>query len=185
MTDLFADLKTCWSGLKLQHCERVLPRSVWPYLTQRGLLGYAKVRAGREDRWDFDEAGIGCLTVAVHADDGALIDIVAFEPNKPNQWLVRTGNGYFLGENILATAERGIWTDADVPVVVPTPLEWLQMGGRAVCIVDPTPRSLARIRNLGTLKVPSPRFAQALRLQMSRPPRLPEIKILEREKHAA
>lgn len=183
MINLYEDLKMCWDGLKLQHCERLFSPTVWPYLTGDGLLGYAKVSVSSGDRWDFAEDGIGCLTVAVHSDQ-QLVDIVAFPPSKPDQWLVRTGNGVFLGEDHLIEAEMN-WNPEHIPLVVPTVLEWLHTKGQSICIVDPIPDALRRLRDLDALEVPTKEFGQVLRLQMSKPPRLPEITIVKGARDAA
>ena len=184
--NLFADLKTCWSGLQMQHCQRVLPQSIWPHLSKRGLLGYAKISVDSDDKWDFDEAGKGHLTVTVYSDEDSseVADIVAFDPAASDRWYLRTGAAGFLGEHILAENERA-WDYDQPPLVVPSPMEWLKAGGNAVCVINPSTSALARLRDLKMIRVPSARFAAGLRLQMSKPPRLPEIKVVGGIRRAA
>lgn len=183
MSDVYEDLKLCWEGLKMEHCQRIFSAAVWPHLTGGGLLGYAKVRICADERWEFAEDGVGCLTVAVH-ELGQLVDIVAFPPDRPNHWLVRTGLAEFLGEDVLIEAEDN-WNPENIPLVVPTVLEWLETKGRSICLVDPTPSALRRLRNLEAIEVPTREFGQVLRLEMSRPPRLPEITITKGARDAA
>ena len=58
-----------------------------------------------------------------------------------------------------------------------TPLDWLRSGCSGACVTQWTPESRAAVRQVEAIDVTSPKFARALRLELTRPPRIPEIEV--------
>lgn len=66
-------------------------------------------------------------------DDPALIDLVAFDPVRPNHWQTACGEGVMLGE---AAYQEAMFDDLPLPVFK-DPLRWLQSGGAGMFPLDP------------------------------------------------
>jgi hypothetical protein len=114
-------------------------------------------------------------------EDGCIIDLIAFKPDDPDAWCNRVGNCWALGMDDINTA-RDAWGSL---FLHPTPLDWLRSGGRGACVVEWNHEARSTLRNVGEIDVTSPKFAQALRLELARPPRLPEISIKRMRRGAA
>ncbi len=59
-----------------------------------------------------------------------IVDLIAFQTNAPARWLWRTGNAWALGSHLLAGPT------GEPTHIVATPLEWMNAGGDAVCLLD-------------------------------------------------
>ena len=114
---------------------------------------------------------------------GAIIDIVAFDPEKPDEWFLRTGNAWALGMDAIAEA-RDNWTGNRI-FLSATPLDWLRAGMRGACVIDWTLDAVTTLRDAVEIQVAEPRFARALRLELSRQPRITEIAVKTGTRHAA
>lgn len=71
----------------------------------------------------------------VRTADGKLIDVVAWRPDNPAQWWLRTGNGLILGASEL---ERVSWTALPCYLVA-TPAAWRRADRArtcAICLLD-------------------------------------------------
>lgn len=173
--------------LTLAQCKRLATLGVtcWPDLTARGLIGVARVSISG-DLFDYDEAGKVHIVLPV-SDDGELVDLVAFDPINPDDWALKTGNGTALGESrIIDALDKQGWPDAKALELFPTPLEWLRADCRGACIVDGfKPATASRLRRLTHIVCSTDKFMRALRLQLSRPPRIPEMSVLEAKRNAA
>lgn len=175
------------AALQLRHCQRLAALGVrdWPAMTQDGLLGMTRASVGPDDLWTPDDAGQPHVCVAV-VEDGAIVDIVAFRPDQPDAWALRTGNGWALGVDNVQAARSG-WTEEQWTLHLhATPLDWLRASCIGACVIDGFSfQASAEIRDCKALKVDDARFARALRLQLSKPLRLPEIAVTRGARHAA
>lgn len=152
-------------------------------MMQSGLVGVSRVEISKDEKWAPADQGRIMLTVAVYEAD-AITDIVAFDPASPNEWFLRTGNAWALGINAIEAA-TDIFDASNSVFLHATPLDWLRYGMGGACVLDWTPEAINTLRAASKIEVPSPKFAQALRLQLSRPPRLPEIRTTDGMRHAA
>lgn len=151
-------------------------------IIQSGLVGVAQVEIGKNDIWSPAEHGPYFLTIAVNEEE-AVTDIVAFSPDKPNEWFLRIGSAWALGLDNILEAQTG-WPGSSV-LLHETPLDWLRSGMEGSCVIDWTDDAIIALRSLPHIDVARPKFAAALRLQLSKPPRLPEIDITGGQKRGA
>lgn len=152
-----------------------------PLIIQSGLVGVTQAEIDKNDIWSPSDQGPYYITIAVR-DGEAVTDIVAFSPDKPNEWFLRRGVAWALGLDKINDALA--WPETVVPLAA-TPLDWLRSGMVGACVIDWTPDAVEAIRALQQIEVSSPKFAAALRLQLSKPPRLPEIAVSGDKKNAA
>ena len=184
---LAGEMRAAADAITLPQCQRlsVMGITSWPDLTQHGLIGVAACKISG-DFFNYDEGGPLHVVLPVERD-GVLVDLVAFDPANPNLWGLRTGDGAALGDCRIeeALSARG-WPDAVPLYLTPTPLEWLRAQCRGACIIDGfTPETCTRLRGLDDIAVSSKAFERALRLQLSKPPRIPEIHLAEGRRNAA
>lgn len=147
------------------------------------LIGVTTGAIDRRDFWQPDEAGRRLLVTPL-TEAGAILDLVAFDPKEPNAWYLRTGHGWALGHEAMERASQG-WP-GDAPLVLhATPMEWLASGCEGTCVVQWTDEARRTIRDLAACEVRSSEFARALRLELTRPPRIPEILVRRWQNRAA
>ncbi|SNT15742.1 hypothetical protein SAMN06295912_1508 [Sphingomonas laterariae] len=174
-------------ALKHPHCEwlRAHGGTEWPLLTAKGILGIGRAAIDPTgDRWGPDEAGALHFMVGV-VEDGALVDIIAFSPDAPSRWALRTWNGTILGMDNVRRAQGAFPGEVVMLRMVGTPLEWIG-DTTAACVIDGySAQASAEIREVQSIDVPNSKLAQALRLQLTKPPRIPEINITKGRRHAA
>lgn len=150
-------------------------------IIESGLVGVSQVEIAADETWSPSEHGPYYITIAVSEAD-AITDIVAFSPDNPNEWFLRRGAAWALGMDHINAALA--WPDTVVSLSS-TPLDWLRAGMGGACVIDWTLDAMNTIRSLQEIEVSSPKFAAALRLQLSKPPRLPEIAVSGDKKNAA
>lgn len=153
-----------------------------------GILGIAEVQELSGDLWQPCEGGTKMVTVAVTEggsfwDGGTITDIVAFDPTSPTRWLLRTGDAWALGFDHIDYAQGDL--NGDALAIHATPFDWLSAGMAGCCVINWTHKARTTLRDLARLQVHSPRYAQALRLELSRPPSLPEITCVGERRRAA
>ena len=135
-------------------------------------------RIGRGLYQPAEAAGEPCLLVPV-TEDGALVDLVAFPRSAPSDWLLRTGNGWALG--LADSIGSHMW--AEKVRLFDSPVDWVRGKRAGICVVDwesPEVRSLDVLPRV----ICSPRIGSLLRRALTRPPRLPQISLME-ARHAA
>lgn len=102
---------------------------MWP-----GPVGVAPIETHPFGHFDFAKFGRRAYIQPV-LSGGAftdIVDLVAWKPDRPNQWWTRCYSGVPLGDDQLFTAEY--WQK---PMMLrATPLNWLRAGGDGVCILD-------------------------------------------------
>jgi hypothetical protein len=151
----------------------------------RNIFGFATVEELSGDRWQPSDTGTRMATVTVFygAD---VVDIVAFEPSNPSRWLLRTGDGWALGADAIAIKVfNGEW-EGDEPLPIhATPFDWLKSDMKGCCVINWTDEARQTLRQVDRISSPSARYAQALRLELTRPPALPEIIYPGSARHAA
>jgi hypothetical protein len=187
MTWLADEMRAAADRIELKHCQRLAAMGVteWPKLTEQGLIGLVRCTVGKNDIYEPAEDGTDHIALAV-LEDGALVDIVAFTVDDPQGWALRTGNGWALGVDNIRYAQGG-WGEADSTLrMCATPLDWLRAGCEGACIIDGYSwQASSEVRNVKSLEVDSPAMARALRLQLSKPPQIPEINVKRGQRHAA
>lgn len=152
-------------------------------LTQDGCLGMVTVALdGR--RW-FPEEGGNSLLVTPLVEEGVVVDLVAFNPKVPARWAARTGVGWALGTDCLPSIDQA-WDDSERGLLLhATPADWLRSDRAGVAVVhwnDEARRTLLRMRRL---EVDDRKYAQTVRLELTRPPPIPEIKVPRERSRAA
>lgn len=147
------------------------------------IIGIAVVEILPNDMWQPCEGGTTMLTIAVVEDD-TVIDIVAFDPAQPGQWFMRKGAAWALGLDEIETV-CGTFEGEAVIELHATPFDWLRTDMAGVCVLEWTDQARATIRDLHHIQVRDQRYAQALRLELSRAPRLPEITYQGQSRRAA
>lgn len=146
------------------------------------IVGVSQVDIDKADNWSPAQTGPFYITIAV-SEREAITDIVAFSPDAPDQWYLRRGSSWALGLDEIAAVQSG-WHGASL-FISPTPLDWLRAGMRGACVIDWTRDAMDTLRSLSGIQVADRKFAQALRLQLSKPPRLPEINVFGGKRDAA
>lgn len=147
------------------------------------MIGVVRASVDKRDFWTPDEGGKRLLVTPL-IEDGATTDIIAFDPKEPNAWFLRTGNGWALGADAVRRASDPWPTDHPI-IIHATPMQWLQSGCDGACVTQWTHEARVAVRNLPACDVPSPEFARALRLELTRPPRIPEISVRSWQNRAA
>ncbi|MGN6374863.1 MAG: hypothetical protein ACTHMG_04840 [Sphingomonas sp.] len=153
-------------------------------LVADGRIGVVKANVERDDFWSPDEGGKSMIVTPV-VEDGRTIDLVAFLLSDPDAWYLRTGDGWALGAEAVADAATAWDSEGGQMHLHPTPVEWLRSGGAGACVIRWTDEARATLRNVPAISVASPVVARKLRLELARPPRLPEITVRGRRLYAA
>jgi hypothetical protein len=117
-------------------------------------------------------------------EQGAMIDLVAFDPRKPDLWACRTGTGWALGHDAIVNATQA-WPGSERLELHPTPLEWMRAGGTGACVWRWCDESRAALRECTVIDVQQPEFQRWLRTELLRLPRLPEVELRRLRRDAA
>lgn len=104
-------------------------------------------------------------------DDGDLIDLLAFNPNEPDRWWLRRGDGILLG----AGALDHLYLGAELQVCQ-TPLKWL-LDYCEGCVALDWPRAADRLRSIETLAIKDISFAEEVRRYLQKPLLVPDIRV--------
>jgi hypothetical protein len=193
MIDLEAEMSAAGRAVRQPHLDRLRALGV----------SNATMAAAGEAHWPFGVAhaepagdglfqpGVGALHVLLPVlEDGALVDVVAFRPASPHDWLLRTGNAFALG------LQRGLgwWTwhsPADPDAVPPRhqvgrpvhlyshPLDWLRGGCDGLAILDWDSPDIIQLNVLEQVTVSEPHIARLLTAALTRPARVPHIELKE------
>lgn len=139
---------------KLQEMD--VPLDFVGALYARGDIGAARVNLSRDGQ-RFDPHGPTARLLVAVREHGRMIDLVAAASHDPDQWALRTGEGWCLGHDILERAERGAFIDGRAELrIFATPIDWLRGRGAGLCVLDWNAAALAQLRALGervTLRV--------------------------------
>ena len=141
--DLEAEAWGAIGNVRQHHLDRLVDLGcAMPALStlssSRPILGVAKVATSQAGLFQPDERGSGAFVMPVTDWDDfgpTVFDLIAWSPSDPARWWWRVGSASMLGEDMLAE-------DCPIPVV-PDPVQWLAVGGQAVCILDWSARSRA------------------------------------------
>lgn len=105
---------------------------IYPDQPEKGLFEYADCEHREDDSLDVIIQG-----VFFHGIHGRLLDLVAWNPRRPEQWWLRLGGPLtWIGEGAVLDAAWPYWEEAlqggPQPglSLYPTPLAWLQCGAR-------------------------------------------------------
>lgn len=148
------------------------------------MVGIVAAEVDKRDIWTPIETGKTMIATPLE-EEGQIVDLIAFDIKCPDIWYLRTGAGWALGSEAITAAVQG-WGAADQRLELhATPLDWLRAGCTGTCVTQWTPESRAAIRSVEAIDVASPKFARALRLELTRPPRIPEIEVKGMHSRAA
>ena len=154
-------------------------------MIERGLIGRAGISlSGDETIW---EPGIAPVYVTpcriadpftpecpwwrAVPEAGHLIDLVAWHPEHPQRWALRTGFAEWLG----ACEPQHL---SDAVHVRRSPLSWLRHGGTGIVALAPEERERQRALSFALLLMAEDfEHAQELRRLMERPTSIPAIKV--------
>jgi hypothetical protein len=198
VTDLYGELKAAAFAVRQVHIDRLrflgVPLS-WMAATYTFPFGVAPCEPSGGFYQPLDGEGALHLILPV-LDEGALVDLVAFRTTAPDAWLLRTGNGYALG------LEEGLnpwmwYAPADLSAKPPkhqvgkpaylarNPLDWMQAAGEGLCVLDWSAPEVRQLDALPCVTAADHDTAKLLRSALTRPPRLPSIRVAEGVAHAA
>lgn len=134
-------------------------------------FGIEQIETDDAGRWWPSPEGTTALLLPVIERDET-VDIVAFHSSQLTRWWWRIGCGSMLGADLLNDG----WPIGPLRVVS-TPLDWLRVGGDAVCILDWScpDYELSPMRDREELVCDSPMLAARLRKRLSQPRKVPRI----------
>ena len=149
-----------------------------------GKIGVVAGAIEREDYWRPEEGGESMIITPLQ-EDSRTVDLIAMDPHDLNGWYLRTGIAWALGMDAIERAAAPWGENAEPLILHPTPAEWLRSGGEGACVVQWTYEARASLRRLGNITVAEPAIAHRLRLELTRPPRLPDIQVRRWRRNAA
>lgn len=185
--DIALEMETAAKRLTAHHLRHLTPlgfsTQVIAHLTHYGMLGAVTV-AFDGGLW-FPEEGGTSLLVTPLEEDGAVVDIIAFNPKVPARWAARTGVGWALGTDSLREIEQA-WDDSERCLLLQaTPTDWLRSGCHGISVVQWNDEARRTLLQIPKLEVQDRKYAQTVRLELTRPPRIPEIKMPRQRSRAA
>jgi hypothetical protein len=175
MPDLKTELSAAGLATNPLHLRRLLGLGV-PMITlanpchrRPAQWGVIRARAGEDGLYLPGEGDAHVVLPVVM--DGDLVDIVAFRPSAPSEWMLRTGLGWALG------LHRGLepYTWGEPAVVRESPLDWMRADCTGLVVLDfaaPERRSLRCIRKIHCT---TDRLTRMMTRQLAIDPYLPEI----------
>jgi len=114
-------------------------------------------------------------------EDGGLVDLVAFRSGSPDDWMLRTGNGFALGiQDGMAAyvrVEKDFWENS--AHLFSNPLDWLRGGGAGICVLDWNSPEIYRLNMLAHVTVSDSATGKLLEQALRRPVRIPRIELME------
>ena len=174
--DLQAELYSAASGVRQAHLDRVqaLGVSTATIANLCGRFGAFGVTTVSDTWAGLYQPGPGPLHIVQPVVmGGELVDLVAWHSLRPDRWHLRSGLGWLLGA-----------ADAfDDSFAIPsaslheTPLDWLRGGGAGSVVLDWQAPELRDLLAMESIECASPALAAMVRDALSRPSRLPAIRV--------
>lgn len=128
-----------------------------------GAIGYSPIRTSG-DLYEPADHGQGAVLVGVRDDDdGELIDIVAFDPERPAKFWRRTGAAVFLGWRAVEIADHYL----EPLTLHPTPLHWLRHGCEGAVFLDLGRRLSFWTAGISEIRTLSPDFGRAIERRLA------------------
>lgn len=196
--DLYAELKAAAFAVRQVHIGRLRALGVsMRWIAEASTFPFGVAPCERAGGYYQPLDGDGPLHLILPVlDEGVLVDLVAFRTTAPDAWLLRTGHGYALG------LEEGLnswmwYAPADPNAKPPkhqvgkpaylarNPLDWMQAAGEGLCILDWGAPEVRQLDALPAVVAADHDTAKLLRDALTRPPRLPSIRVAEGVAHAA
>lgn len=128
--------------------------------------------------------------------DGALVDLCAFRSTNPDEWRLRTGNGWALG--LEEGVGRWVWNSPGDPGASPpkhpvgcpphifgSPLDWLRGDCSGICVLDWRSPEIYQLDVLESVTVSDQATAKLLTTALTRPSRVPNIEVMGVLAHVA
>jgi hypothetical protein len=152
----------------------------WPTIGQMGArhysFGVSPVVALDDGLFALSDSGPSHLILPVY-EDGELIDLCAFQSDKPHHWRLRVGAGWALG------VEDGLadhyW--AGRVNLFSSPLEWLRQDCDGLCVVDWTAPEVHQLRDIANINCSDAPLAAMLGKALAQPVLVPNITIMPGE----
>lgn len=142
-------------------------------------IGVAPITSFSDSTYEPAETGAKAVILSIEGIDGEIADLVAFYHDAPQKWWLRLGEAVALGEQYLDACQ---WA-GEAALLVATPLEWIEVRGKAVCILDWRADLHGLLSRVPYVRCSTPALAYRLKKATSRP-RL-DIRIWERKRDAA
>lgn len=138
MASLAKEWGRCRDALTDRHIDRLAGLGILPEISRRA-VGVAYVERFGSGWWQpLEEGGTPCFVspagwwCATMGEWRWIADLVAWGPNSPEHWALRTGEGLILGAEVAdeaARQRRPLELDE-------TPLSWLRRACTGACILD-------------------------------------------------
>ena len=117
--------------------------------------------------------GIDAVVMPVIAD-GVIIDNIAWRTLAPDAWLLRTGDGWVLGEDLITSPS--LWDGFREITLHATPLDWLRAAGEGAVVLDWTaPEHIRKLAMFDVIHAVDIRVRQQLTDILIKPERMPKI----------
>ena len=184
MLDLEAEMFAATARVRQIHLDHIIalgvPAGAIASLGSRQpVFGVGRARLGSDSLFEPDADGVAVVVQpAMIADpepgDHGIRDLIAWRSSDPSRWWWRDGGGWLLGEHLLE--------DRGEPVAcVETPLDWLKVGGEALCILDWTapPQCWASLRHGPALRFTCPNLRARVRNHLTQSIRLPGMELAD------
>ena len=156
---------------------------------------HARISVSKDNTFAFDDGGGSAFIVPVRVEnavtpeaadpaevicDGWIVDLVAFHPDHPARWALRTGAAEWLG------SIEPQYLDPEPVPMWRTPLAWLQAGCRGLVLLSKERESHYRIlSSLGEIVAEDHQHATELRQHLGRPWPMPKVMTGTREARRA
>jgi len=172
MIDLRAETERFARGV-IQHADRLNAHGI-SAATIAQLGSYAPLGVGMINPLPehlFEPSDEGTVHVILPVWEGhGIIDLIAFNPQRPGRWLWRIGQGWCLSPEQICRptfdmAPLQVWD---------TPLSWLRNNCQGICVLDYDSAQIEQLRLSHAIETDT-LTARLIRLHLNRPRPLPEI----------
>lgn len=141
------------------------------------MIGVDRVRTDGDGLYVPDPDGSTLAAIVAVMPDDEIIDLVAINLVRPDQWRRRVGLGDLLGE----ASTIGLNFTGEPLLVHTGPADWLNDGCEGVAVLEYTPAVRGLLNSIpGGLFVADPDFAETLYRRLTVPERHPQIFVRQR-----
>lgn len=193
MVDLHNEMRLATHSVRQVHLDRLRTLGVsYDTIARLGEafypFGIVKAEPSSQGLYQPGE-GVSHIVLPV-IQDGALVDLCAFRSTAPDEWRLRTGNGWALG--LEEGLGRWLWRSSADPSANPpkhqlgcpphiysSPLEWLRHGCNGICVLDWRSPEIYQLDVLESVTVSDAATAKLLTNALTRPARVPAIGLME------
>ena len=182
MADLASRFDACVSKVSQAHLVRLASLGVSPSaISSINLRGFAALGilegAGEKSGLFLQGPGRAHIVQPV-ADDGVLIDLVAWHSLQPLSWWLVTGHGWALNPGEFSLSRLG-WDDLGPVFLRESPLSWMRAGGHGAVVLDWSAVELAQLREHPVVECETAALAATVDRELRRSVRFPKIILKE------